>query len=189
MNKNIKKIIYYFIIIIMFIVVDKLIYYFDFNDNVLDYVLKEENNNLKDELNKISKLNYNDYDYVIGKITYNNLYNSDSYFIETNEELSGNLVLNDKGLLGIIDNKMLKKVKDLTMSVEINNTLGILKNNKIDIIHGNYQVGDKIYSYNLSNVNQKFLIGYIKNINKLSLKDEIEINYLNINSKYVVILK
>ena len=38
------------------------------------------------EIDEVTKLTYNDYDYEIGKITYHNLYNSNSYFIEYNQE-------------------------------------------------------------------------------------------------------
>ena len=86
MNKKIKRIMYYLVIIILFLIFDKVLYLLPSNSKniVINNTLMQENEDLKKELNKITKLNYNDYDYELGKITYHNLYNSNSYFIDYN---------------------------------------------------------------------------------------------------------
>ena len=121
MNKKIKRILYYLIIIFLFIIFDKVLYLIPNNrkNEVINNTLLLENNDLKKEINEISKLNYNDYDYEIGKITYHNLYNSNSYFIEYNSTFDNNIVLNEKGMIGIVNNHILKLVKDLSLSIKI----------------------------------------------------------------------
>lgn len=190
MNKNIKKIVYYFIIIVLFIIFDKLIYLIPDNKSmVINNTLLLENQSLKNELNEITKLKYNNYDYILGKITYKNLYNSDSYFIQTSENIDNKIVLNEKGMIGILKNNMLSLVKDLNISIKINDNLGILKENKINIVHANYNIGDKIYTSGIGSINDNFLIGYVKEVKELSEEDIIIIDYLTIESSYVVILK
>ena len=191
MNKKLKKIIYYTIIIILFIIFDKVLYLIPYNNknNVINEMLLLENNDLKKELKEVTKLNYNDYDYEIGKITYNNLYNTNSYFIEYNSSYDNNIVLNDKGMIGIVNNHILTLVKELSLSIKINNNLGILKDNKITITNGNYNIGDKIYTSNISSINDEYLIGYIDNIYTNDIETIIDIKYLDIDSSYVVILK
>ena len=188
MNSKYKKLLYYLIIFILFFITDKIIYYFNYDKYITNYVLENNNKYLKDELNNLSNINYN-LDYEIGYITYNSLYNSNTYFIKSNINSNNNLVLNNIGLLGILkDNKLILN-KYLTMSVLINDNVGILKNNEVEIDNNNYNIGDKVYSYNLSNINEKYLIGYVKSINKYSLNTIIKIDYIPINNRYVVILK
>ena len=191
MNKKIKRIIYYSFIILSFFIIDKLIFIIDSKDKniVINNLLLLENNSLKEDINDLTKLNYNDYDYEIGKITYKNLYNSDSFFIESNTNFLNNIVLNEIGFIGILNNKKLTLTKDLTISVKVNDNIGILKNNKISIVTSNYNIGDTIYTSSFSNIKKDLIIGYIKNITKLSNEDILEIKYLDINTNYVVILK
>ena len=190
MNKKIKKIFYYLVVIVLFIVFDKVLYLIPSNNNqVINNVLLLENNDLKKELNELTKLNYTDYDYEIGKITYKDLYNTNSYFIEYNSSYDNNIVLNNVGMIGIVNNHILTLVKDLSLSVKINNNLGILKDNKITIINGNYNIGDKIYTSNLSSINKELLIGYISNIYTNDIESTIDIKYLDINTNYVAIIK
>ena len=188
MNNKYKKIIYYFIIFILFFITDKVIYYFNYDNNILNYTLESNNMYLKDEISNLSNISY-DFDYEIGYITYNSLYNSDTYYIKSNINTNNNLVLNNEGLLGILNDNKLILTKYLTMSVIINESVGILKNNEIEITNNNYNIGDKIYSYNLSNINEKYLIGYIKDIDTYSLNTIIKIDYIPIDSRYVVIIK
>ena len=191
MSNKIKRIIYYVFIISLFIIIDKIIYLIEYSDKnvVLNNLLVLENNALKDDIKEITNLDYKDYEYEIGKITYNNLYNNNSYFIESNTNFENNIVLNDKGFIGILSNKKLTLVKDLNLSVRINDSIGILKNNKIKIISGDYKLGDLIYTSSMSSVKENLLIGYVKGIQKLSNEDNIEIKYLDIDTSYVVILK
>lgn len=190
MNKKIKQIIYYLVILILFIVFDKVIFLIDNkNDNCnIDEVLKLENESLKQSLKDISSIDYHDFDYTIGKITYHNLYLSDSYFIETKDNIKEGLVLNNKGLLGTYKNNQLILVKDLNLSVTINDNVGTLVKNEIHIISGDYKINDAIYTSDFSNTLPRILIGYVKNIKKGDLEDIIEVNYLKIDSLYVVII-
>ena len=188
MNK-IKKIIYYFIIILLFIIFDKVLFFFPSDNNLDSYINILEYNDLKKEVEYLSNLNYDKYDYEIGKITYKDLYNSNAYFIESKSNLSDKIVLNNIGMIGILSNHLLTLVKDLTISVKINENYGILKNNQINIIKDDYKIGDKVYSSGIGKINDTFLIGYIKDIKHLSTNDLITIDYLDINSSYVIILR
>lgn len=191
MNKNIKKVLYYLIILLLFIVFDKVLLLIpsnNYNDTINNLLLLE-NNDLKKELYDITKLNYDDYDYEIGKITYQNLYNTNSYFVEYNNSFNNNIVLNDKGMIGIVNNHVLTLVKDLSLSVRIENNYGILKENKIVIINGDYEIGMPIYTSDKSSINDEYLIGYIKDINSNDIESIMTIDYLNITSSYVAILK
>ena len=191
MNKKIKSIIYFFIIIIMFIITDKILYLFPNKgkNEVINNVLLLENKDLKEKLNELTYLNYHNYDYEIGKITYKNIYDSNSYFIEYNSNFDNNIVLNDKGMIGIVNNHILTLVKDLSLSIKINDNYGILKDNKISIIKNNYNIGDEIYTSGLTDINNNYLIGYIKDIKDNDIENIIEIDYIPINTSYVVILK
>lgn len=191
MNKKIKRIIYYLVIIILFLIFDKVLYLLPSNSKniVINNTLLLENEDLKKELNKITKLNYNDYDYELGKITYHNLYNSNSYFIDYNSTFDNNIVLNDKGMIGKVSNHVLTLVKDLSLSVKINNNYGILKDNKIEIVNDNYNIGMPIYTSGITSINDEYLIGYIDNISSNDIKSIIDIKYIDIDSDYVVILK
>ena len=191
MNKKIKRIMYYLVIIILFLIFDKVLYLLPSNSKniVINNTLMQENEDLKKELNKITKLNYNDYDYELGKITYHNLYNSNSYFIDYNSTFDNNIVLNDKGMIGKVSNHVLTLVKDLSLSVKINNNYGILKDNKIEIVNDNYNIGMPIYTSGITSINDEYLIGYIDNISSNDIKSIIDIKYIDIDSDYVVILK
>lgn len=187
--KKYSKTIYYLIIIILFILLDKLIYLVPSKNYIDSNLLKLENDKLKQEIKELSNIEFNEYDYTLGKIVIKNVYNSKTYFIKTNISTNNNIVLNDKGFIGLLNNNYLTLTKDLTLSVSINDNLGILKDNEISIVKGNYSIGDEIYALNLNSINQKFLIGYVKEIKHNSLNDIIKVKYLDIESNYVGILK
>ena len=158
-----KNTIYYFIIILLFVIENRFIYFFKINDSsrVVNNVLRLENSDLKDEIKELSNINYNDYEYEIGKITINNVYNSDSVYIKYNGSLDNHLVLNDIGLVGVIDNNKLIKTKNLNLSIKINDVIGQLKDNKIIIDNNNYNVGDKIYTSGLNNISSSSLVALV----------------------------
>ena len=176
-----KKYIYYFIIIVLFLIVDKLICLVPNNSFNDYYLIKEENDRLKADIKYLSNINY-DYNYELCKISIKNLYSSNTYFIECNFNTDNNIVLNDLGFIGLVNKGMLTLTKDLTLSVSINDNKGILKNNNISIINGEYNIGDNIY---VNYLNEKYLIGYVDNI----FNNNISIKYLDINNSYVVVLK
>ncbi len=184
MTKKFKKIIYYGVIIILFIFIDRIVTIVPKNNiNELN-ILKEENKILKEDINYLSNLNY-DKNYEICKISIKNLYSSNTYFINCNFKPNNNIVLNDIGFIGLVNDNKLTLSKDLILSIKINDNKGILKDNKINIIHDNYNIGDKIY---VSYLNEEYLLGYISNIINNSSYDIISIKYIDINSSYVVVI-
>ena len=190
MSIKIKTILYYLIIIILFIIFDKILYILPGNkDCVINNVLLMENKDLKKEINELTNIDYNDYDYEIGKITYHNLYNSNTYFVEYNSTFDNNIVLNDNGMIGTVSNHVLTLVKDLSLSVKINNNYGILKDNKISIISGDYEEGTPIYTSGITSISDEYLIGYVNKVSTSDIESSIDIKYIDINSDYVVILK
>ena len=82
--KKYSKTIYYLIIIILFILLDKLIYLVPSKNYIDSNLLKLENDKLKQEIKELSNIEFNEYDYTLGKIVIKNVYNSKTYFIKTN---------------------------------------------------------------------------------------------------------
>ena len=193
MSKKYKKIIYYVIIAILFLLENRIILLFNYDNKntLINEILSLENEDLKSEVEELSNINYNDYSYIIGKITIKSLYGSDSYFIKTNEEVENNLpVINNKGLIGLYNNSYLVPTKTLNLSVKINENIGNLSDGIIHISDGNYSIGDLIYTSSLSNIKPNLLIGTIKNVKKLDngIEDIIEVNFIKNDSTYVGIL-
>ena len=177
-----KKIIYYVIIIVLFLLIDKFniisIKYDDYN------YIKEENNIIRKDLEYISNLNY-DYNYELCKISIKDLYSSNTYFIKCNFDTNNNVVLNNIGFIGLVNKGILTTVDKLILKVKINDNVGILKNNKINIIGDSYNIGDNIY---VSYLEEEYLIGYISNIVDYNTYKVIDIKYIDINNSYVAVL-
>lgn len=193
MSKKYKKIIYYVIIAILFLLENRIILLFNYDNKntLINEILSLENEDLKSEVEELSNMNYNDYSYVIGKITIKSLYGSDSYFIKTNEEVENNLpVINNKGLIGLYNNSYLVSTKTLNLSVKINESIGNLSDGLIHISDGIYNVGDLIYTSSLSNIKPNLLIGYVKSVKKLDngIEDILEVDFIKNDSTYVGIL-
>ena len=183
MTNKYKKIIYYSILIIIFLFIDKLINYFPAK-SYDDYMLiKQENKTLKDDIKYLSNINYDNY--KICKININNLYESNTYYLKCDFNTNNNIVLNDIGFIGLANNNKLILAKDLVLSIRINNNKGILKDNKISIIHDDYAIDDKIY---VNYLNEEYLIGYVSNIINNGSYDIISVKYINISNSYVVVL-
>ena len=190
MNKRIKKYIYYFIIIVLFLLVDRIIILFkiDNKNSIINDILVYENSDLKNEVEELSNINYDDYNYVLGKITVNHLYNNNAIFIKTNDILDNYPVINDIGLIGIIHNNYLEPINNLNISIKINNNIGMLEKGIIKITKGDYKINDKIYTSGLTNIPGNILVGTIKSIVNYDLYDEININFIDIKNTYVGIL-
>ena len=193
MNKKYKTILYYVVIAILFLLENRIIMLFnDDNKNTLiNEILELENKDLKEEVEELSNINYSDYSYVLGKITIKSLYNSDTYFIKTLDNVNNDSpVINNNGLIGIINNSYLIPTSKLNISIKINDIIGNLVNGSIHISDGNYNIGDSIYTSNLSSIKPNLLIGYIKDIKRLNngIEDIIEVDYIKNNSTYVGIL-
>ena len=93
-------------------------FYVKDNSSVINYLLLNENNSLKKEIKELSNIDYHNYDYVLGKITIKNLYQSNAYFIETSSEVQNNLpVINNIGLIGLYSNSYLVPTSSLNLSV------------------------------------------------------------------------
>lgn len=166
----------------------------EFVSNTKSESLEKEYNSLKNAYQYDDYLNYN---LSYSKILYRNIYNFNDevtiYLGEKDNLKKDNLVINEKGLVGIIKstNKSSSIVnlltnKNTSLSVKINNVYGILKyqDNKM-IIDGvtskdEVNVGDKVYTSDISKYPKDILIGTIKNINY----DKYEIEkYLEVESK------
>lgn len=166
----------------------------EFVSNTKSESLEKEYNSLKNAYQYDDYLNYN---LSYSKILYRNIYNFNDevtiYLGEKDNLKKDNLVINEKGLVGIIKstNKSSSVVnlltnKNTSLSVKINNVYGILKyqDNKM-IIDGvtskdEVNVGDKVYTSDISKYPKDVLIGTIKNINY----DKYEIEkYLEVESK------
>lgn len=193
MNKKIKTTIYYLFIILLVLFANYIIMLFKFNDknNVINNIMAEENASLKAEISELSNIDYHNYDYVIGKITIKNLYQSNTYFIDVSGYANNNSpVINNIGLIGLYNNHFLIPSNTLNLSIKINNTYGTLKDNKVTISHGQYEIGDKIYSSGLTNIPENILIGEVQNIypSTNTIEDTIDIKYIENNTTYVGIL-
>lgn len=193
MNNKIKKVLYYLIILLLFLTIDHLVLLFKLNDKkgLENSISFYENADLKEEIEKLSQLKYHDYDYVLGKISVKKLYSRDTYFINVPYTISDNLpVINNTGFIGLYSNHYLIPAKDLTLSIKVNNQNGILTNGHINISHGDYQVGDNIYTSGLTNIPENLLIGKINKVNSLEtgVTDDLSIEYIENSSTYVGIL-
>ena len=104
-------------------------------DRVKYNLLELENNSLKEEIETISNIKYNNYDYIISKILIKNLYNSNIYYLKSNNEIEPkHPVINDIGLIGITNtDNTLVPISSLTISIKVDNTLGLYKDNKVII--------------------------------------------------------
>lgn len=186
----IRKKTFIIIIVLLIILFSEKIYGFkikmdEYNlisSNVND--VKEENLKTK-ENDFISSYQYDDYlDYNIeySKVLYRDLYNLKDeitiYKGKNNGIKLNNLVINTKGLVGIVtkvnENSSIVKLlnnKNTILSVKINNVYGILKfkeenliiegiNNKAEI-----KVGDKVTTSDISIYPEDILIGTIAEIN------------------------
>lgn len=186
----IRKKTFIIIIVLLIILFSEKIY--GFKIKIDEYNLISSNiNDLKEENLKIkendfrSAYQYDDYlDYNIeySKILYRDLYNLKDeitiYKGKNNGIKLNNLVVNTKGLVGIItkvnENSSIVKLlnnKDTVLSVKVNNVYGILKfkeekliiegiNNKAEI-----KVGDKVTTSDISIYPEDILIGTITEIN------------------------
>lgn len=155
--------------------------------NTKEHHYEEEYQNLSKMLN----LNLPDYKISYSKIIFRNLYQ----FYEkititkgTNDNLKeGSIVVDDKGLLGII-NKCYPNYSEVSLitnsktnfSVKINNSYGILSssNNILYVknikLNNEIKENDIVYTSGLTNTPADVVIGRVKNINK----DHLELEYI-----------
>lgn len=160
-------------------------------DKVKYNLLELENNSLKEEIETLSNIKYNNYDYIISKILIKNLYNSNIYYLKSNSLIEPkHPVINDKGLIGITNtNNTLVPISSLTISIKVNNALGLYKDNKVIIDKEiNINKNTNIYTSGLTNLPSDLLIG---TIDTCSIKDNNTICNLTLNpidTNYCLIL-
>lgn len=160
-----KKMIPY-LSLVLFLLLNPLIDLLSPND--LDQVkyeeLQLENASLKKEIEELSNISYTNYDYKIAKILVKNLYNSNTYFLYSNESIAPkHPVINKYGLIGITNkDSTLITLNDLTISVKVDGMSGILKNKKIFLDTNNLPVAETpVYTSGLTNFPPNLKIGRI----------------------------
>lgn len=136
--------------------------------NDLDQVkyeeLQLENASLKKEIEELSNISYTNYDYKIAKILVKNLYNSNTYFLYSNESITPkHPVINKYGLIGITNkNSTLITLNDLTISVKVDGMVGIFRNKKIFLDTNNLPAAETpVYTSGLTNFPTNLKIGRI----------------------------
>lgn len=207
-----KKNIFYISLIIIYLLFLAKDYFFKLFDNFTPNYNCEAETFYQKEYENISKLldiPSDNYEIIYSKVIFRNIYEFYNKITITkgeNEITPGSAVVNNEGLIGIIDKsyKNYSEVQLLTndnvnLSVKINNSYGILtsKNNKIIIksikLENAIKEGDKVYTSGLTNITKDILIGTVSNITKDNLELEyiIEVtpaaNFHNLN--YVGVIK
>lgn len=165
-------------------------------DKVKYNLLELENNSLKEEIEVLSNIKYNNYDYIISKILIKNLYNSNIYYLKSNTSVEPkHPVINDIGLIGITNtDNTLVPISSLTISIKVGDTKGLYKDNKIIINKEvNIDKNTKVYTSGLTNLPSNLLIG---TIDTCSIKDNnticniiinpIDTNYCLILTEYTI---
>ena len=157
--------------------------YSEVNNRVLDNtnIVVDYNKYLESELNTLRNFKVNDnLDLVLTKVKYRNMYGSDLVIYRGfNDYLKkGDAILSNDGLVGIIkktysDSSIIDLItsRDSAISVSIGDYYGILKciNNELVITginnYSNINIGDKIYTSGLGNINKGIYVGVVKSIN------------------------
>ena len=172
---------------------------------------EERLNNLKREISdyesnsnlEISK----DKSLILSKLSFRDIYDFYDYLIiNTSTKVSvGDAVINEKGLVGIIESNDLKsaKVSLITgknkISVRVNNSYGLLgnynKKDKVFIINNinNYEkinIGDVVTTSGLSNLPDNIYIGKVSKIKMKGIEQLVyvksDINFDKLNYLYVL---
>lgn len=159
-----------------------IIVYSEVNNRVLDNtnIVVDYNKYLESELNTLRGFKVNDnLDLVLTKVKYRNMYGSDLVIYRGfNDYLKkGDAILSNDGLVGIVkktysDSSVVDLItsRDSAISVSIGDYYGILKciNNELVITginnYSNINMGDKIYTSGLGNINKGIYVGSVKNI-------------------------
>ena len=142
-------------------------------------ILLAERDSLKKDLESLTNLAYDAYDYVYGKVVLREMYNfTEELVIKTDQDIVDNMiVVNNEGVVGITyqakNKKALVKLltnKDTSLSIKINDLYGKLsyKDKLIveDIAKDKIKVGDKVYTSGLTKYPGGLLIGTVSKITK-----------------------
>lgn len=153
---------------------------FDFS-NACEYTCEESLNENK-ELKKIIDFeNQNEYDYLISRVKYRDVLDfTDELQIfkgKNDSIIPGLAVINDQGLIGVVKtvDKETSKIelitnKDSKISVKINNSYGILKSEKDNLIvsdltnYDEINIGDEIFTSGIGNLPGNIFIGKVKEV-------------------------
>ena len=209
--KNYLRYILFLIIFLLFIFQDNIYgLLYKNNPEILKCnIIKGESNKKLQELENLLDIKINDYNYVISKVIYRNIYSFNNELTISKGKNYGikkkYAVVNDLGLVGIINNSYnnYSKVQLLTnknteISVRINNSYGILKRSKdifyVDNITNSeiINIGDLVYTSGIGNLPGDILIGKVSSIkiDKLGIEQILLINpvvdFNNIN--YVMVI-
>lgn len=115
------------------------------------------------------------------KILYRDIYDLSNHITVYKGSENGikekNLVVNEEGLIGIVTkvNKNSSEVdllinENTNLSVQVNKNYGILKYEKKDLIikginnKGNIEVGDKVYTSDISQYPENILVGFVQEV-------------------------
>ncbi len=195
-----------YLFLILFIIVISKNYVLSFFARMPDVNIKDAYiQSLEDEIEEIKLIENTSYkdEFYYGKVIYQNPYKKGFISIVASSEKvkKGDLVLSDSVLIGVI-NKVDKKTaevktiyaEDFVLPVRINNCYGILENDTIEGIDKYCPVGesDEVYTSDLSQFNEKILIGTISKVikDKNGISDTYVLkpmkNFSNLN--YLIII-
>ena len=181
--KKIYKYLYYIIIILLFLFLEPLISILKVNDssNVINKVLELQVNDLKEEVEMLSNIDYQDYNYILAKISIKNLYDSNVYFLDSNEEITSNLaVINNHGLIGITKDNYLQSLKEVNLAIRVDNNYGYLEKG-IAYFNEEVKTGDVIYTSGLTSIPSMLKVGTIKKCSKNNNRWECLVEYNKID--------
>lgn len=161
-------------------------------DQVEYEALQLENASLKEEIEELSNISYTNYDYKIAKILVKNLYNSDTYLLQSKEYITPkHPVINKYGLIGITNkDNTLVTLNDLTISVKVDGVVGIFQNKKIVLDTKNLLAeGTPVYTSGLTNFPANLKIGTIKSCEITDTGEVCSLEENPIDTTYCLILE
>lgn len=202
-----KSLIKGLIIVVIILTINYLSYFINYlKFNNKPYLEKEiisiENNRLKkenEELKEILNIK-NSEKIIITKLLSRSLYNyNNEIIIENKVGITVNsAVINENGLIGIVNkvdkNKAYVKLlsSNFNVSVRINDTYGNLVNKNIELLdkYTQINIGDNVYTSNLTNIPADIYIGKVISINydennlgqsvKIDIADNNNLNYVGV---------
>ena len=208
LQKKIKVICSYIVIFVLILFVymlSNIFLYVRYDDKefINDRLIAIENNDLRNKLNELSKfvdskelIN----EYVIGYVRFRDLYSfNEQIVIKVNDEVEvGNAVINDEGLVGVVDD-----IKDdnvyvslltskYNVSVMINECYGNLSNGIVSMIDKdcNVSVGDIVVTSGLNDISKGIYVGEVNHVEEDDLGYVLEIKLLdNKHLNYVGVIK
>lgn len=183
------------ILVIAFIIGGNYLFnYFKYNnkDEVNVAVLQDELTILRNEIKDLESVKNFDSDYVIARVILRDIhsfYNEVVINVGSNKVEVGDPVVNEEGLIGIIDkvHKDTANVKLLTsemnISVKVDETYGNLKGQKVDLLdkYSELKVGDVIVTSGLTQIPEGLYVGKIKKVkmDENNLGQELEVELVN----------